>query len=152
MKIKNSMTPDYLKVHRTDLLWTLIDAILASSQDTTPVVDDAGHLVGMVSTHDIFARLMPSYLAMDEKLMEVMHPCYFEEHFPRIAQLTAGDLMCSQVDTAHHEDDVIRAVALLVQHRHRSLPVIDDQGRVMGMITRKSILQRLKTKIAMNEV
>lgn len=152
MKIKNSMTPDFIQVHQTDQLWTLIDAILANNQDTTPVVDQTGRLVGIVSTHDIFDRIMPSYLDMDEKLMEVMHSGYLEEHFPAIAHLTAGDLMCTVVDKVQPEEGVIRAVALIVQHHHRSLPVVDDQGRLLGMINRKSILQRLKTKIECNEV
>ncbi len=152
MKIKNSMNPQYLKVNQKDRLWDMINAILGSTQDSTPVVDDAGHLVGMVSIHDVFERLMPSYIAMDEKLMEVMHECYFEERFPKIEHLTAGELMHPEVDKAHPEDDVIRAVALLVQHRRRSLPVVDEKGMLLGMISRKSILERLKIKIQQNEV
>lgn len=152
MKIKNSMNPDCLKVNQKDRLWDMINAILGSNQDSTPVVDDSGRLVGMVSIHDVFERLMPSYIAMDEKLMEVMHESYFEERFHKIEHLTAGDLMHKEIDTAAPEDSVIRVVALLVQHKRRSLPVIDEDGILLGMVSRRGILRRLKTKIGKNEV
>ncbi len=152
MKVKNSMNPDCLRLNQKDSLWDMINAILGSTQDATPVVDDSGRLVGMVSIHNVFERLMPSYIAMDEKLMEVMHESYFEDRFPKIEHLTAGDLMHCEVDTADQEDSIIRVAAMLVQRRHHCLPVVDEQGLLLGMISRKGILRRLKTKIGKNEV
>ncbi len=146
MKVINSIVPNTIQVDGDILLWDLINTILDSEQDMAPVVKD-GKLEGLVSIHDILGKVVPNYVRMDEKLMDVMHEGYFEERFRKIAHLTARDLMVRNPDLVRPDDAVIRAVAKFVSHNRKTLPVVEHDGRFVGLITRKSVLRRLDAKV-----
>jgi CBS domain-containing protein len=50
------------------------------------------------------------------------------------ARLTAGDLMTRDVAVVHPEMTLLDAVKLMVQRRISGLPVVDDAGRIVGML------------------
>lgn len=54
--------------------------------------------------------------------------------------LTAKDLMTAPVLTLQAEDSVFRAVDLMLQHRLSSLPVLDQAGRLIGMVSELELL------------
>lgn len=152
MKVINSMMSSYYRAEQNMLIWDLGKGLLKSGQDTAPVVDEAGHLMGLVGIHDIFEHVLPNYIEMDEVLMEMMHEGYFEERIRRKQESTASDLMITDTEKMNVHDPVIRAVAVFVRHRRRLLPVVDDKNVLQGIITRTSVLQRLYEKIEKNEV
>lgn len=80
-----------------------------------PVIDGEGRLVGLLTNRDIRGERDTARL-----VREVMTP--------------RAKLFTAQVGASLDE-----AVALLHQHRVEKLPVIDDQGRLKGLITIKDI-------------
>jgi CBS domain-containing protein len=95
-----------------------------------PVVDEDGLLRGIVSTHDIlrlFRQSLNSYYP-DLRALWAQH---------------AEDVMRRGVVTVQPDDFVETAVKLLVQYRHRSLPVVEGRRgrpRVVGMVSRRDTL------------
>lgn len=112
-------------------------AVLDSNQTTAVVIDDARRLLGVVSVRDVFGRIIPHYVNMDDKLASVIHEGYFDEKFTEFQHLPVKEIMTLDVDLIAPHDSVIKAVAML---RHRkTIPVIDD-GQFLGTITRRSVL------------
>ncbi|MFD1721104.1 IMP dehydrogenase [Amnibacterium endophyticum] len=80
-----------------------------------PVVDEGGHLVGIVTNRDI----------------RFVSP--FEKETTKVA-----DVMTKQpLVTAKEGVDPDDAIGLLAQHRIEKLPLVDDEGRLTGLITVK---------------
>jgi len=148
MLVKYAMETEPIRVATTAPLRTVLESILASNQDAAMVVDNAGSLLGLVGIHDILRRIVPGYLDLDANLAKVMHENYFDEVFAKVADVTAADLMSKGdgLDSVSPDDAVIKAAALFVEHRRKVLPVVEG-SRVVGVITRRSVLRRALDKL-----
>ena len=140
MKVRDAMLEHPITVKPDDLFTELLRRMLDSRQATAAVLDDHDALVGVVGIHDILRKIVPLYIDMDNKLMEVMHEGYVEERLPRLKGTRVADLMITKLDCVRPNDSLILAVSIIVENRRKTLPVIDE-GKFIGMITRRSILE-----------
>lgn len=57
------------------------------------------------------------------------------------AEITAGDLMTRDVAVVHPETSLLAAVKLLAQRHISGMPVVDDEGSLIGMITEGDLMR-----------
>jgi predicted transcriptional regulator len=95
-----------------------------------PVVDDAGHLVGVLSEADVLRDVLPTDRRAHELLVEITAPT---------VQLQVTDVMTHLPVSVSPDDDLAEAVELLVCTQVKSLPVVDS-GRVVGMVSRRDVI------------
>jgi CBS domain-containing protein len=57
--------------------------------------------------------------------------------------IKAKDVMSTKVTTIDEYANVMEVIKLLVEHNVTGLPVVDDAGRLLGMVTEKDILMLL---------
>jgi len=65
---------------------------------------------------------------------------------PRYSDLmnkTVGDVMTSDFIYVRSDTKLTRVLQLMVEHRIRSLPVIDGGSRLVGIIAREDVLKAL---------
>lgn len=108
-----------------------------------PVVEGDGKLVGIVSNHDVRETILPSALLPGLPDSEVEQ---------RLRRTPVGEVMTRKVVTAALTDTLEDAVALLHDFRVNALPVVDEQGRVAGIITRTDVLQAVIDALGVGEV
>src|SRR6476660_2124490 len=84
-----------------------------------PVVDDGNHLLGIVTNRDL--RFTPVAEWVHTLVRDVMTPM---------------PLITGHVGIGHDE-----ATVLLRQHKRERLPIVDDQGRLSGLITVKDFVK-----------
>ena len=58
--------------------------------------------------------------------------------------LTAQDIMTREVCTVHEETDLKELAALFVEKNHKTLPVVDDAGRLVGIISQTDLIEQDK--------
>ncbi|GFK96151.1 hypothetical protein NNJEOMEG_04031 [Fundidesulfovibrio magnetotacticus] len=107
------------------------------------VVDAHGRLLGVISSYDVLKVMLPFYV--DANLAKAVAD---EEAFIRRAleenrALTARELMTSGCATLTEDSHFLEAEALFKEREINALPVLDDQGRSVGEVTRKAVLSRL---------
>jgi CBS domain-containing protein len=61
---------------------------------------------------------------------------------------TAGDLMSVDLILANPEMDAMDAVQLMRQHRLRRLVIVDEAGRLVGIVTMEDLLELLTRELA----
>jgi CBS domain-containing protein len=59
--------------------------------------------------------------------------------------MKAKDVMTSPVISVEPEASVLEAIRIMLQRRVSGLPVINKEGRVVGMITEGDLLRREET-------
>jgi CBS domain-containing protein len=89
-----------------------------------PVLDGMGMLVGMLLRADL---LRPELLGVGETLA--------------LAERLVGDVMWSPVPGVSPDTDIRRVAQVLLDTQLPGLPVADDQGQVVGFISRSDILR-----------
>jgi CBS domain-containing protein len=59
------------------------------------------------------------------------------------SKLTVGRVMSREVVTLAEEDTIIDAARLILQHKIGGLPVVDDDGKPVGILTESDIFRML---------
>ncbi|WP_331528305.1 CBS domain-containing protein [Nocardioides sp.] len=95
-----------------------------------PVVDAAGHLLGVVSEADVLRDSVLADRRVHERLVEITG---------RTVHLVVTDVMTHLPIHVSQDDDVAQAVELLVSSQVKSLPVVSDSG-VVGVVSRRDVI------------
>ncbi len=101
-----------------------------------PVLDADGRPVGIVSSADLI-------LKQDPAVRETGPPSGARAHVEQVkaAATTAGTLMTTPLLTVRPHQTVAQAVRLLHHFGIKHLPVVDDQDRLVGIVSRGDLLR-----------
>ncbi|HJX72627.1 MAG TPA: CBS and ACT domain-containing protein [Candidatus Deferrimicrobiaceae bacterium] len=108
-----------------------------------PVTGKENELIGVLSDRDIREAMLPVGIlpGASEAKMEEM-----------LANTPVEKVMTRKVVTATIDDSLEDAIVLLHDFRVNSLPVVDDKGRVAGIITRTDILKAFIEALGVGEI
>ena len=105
-----------------------------------PVIDDAGTVVGVISEKDfmycIAGKGARSFLNVILEFIRCSG-CVTQT----IEGKTAGDIMSSPAITITETTPVIDIIKLFSRHTINRLPVVDEIGRLRGIVTRADLLK-----------
>jgi CBS domain-containing protein len=76
---------------------------------------------------------------------ELTHPQFNFETAMREVSMRAADIMTSEVTTVHEDASVQSVARLLAERGISAVPVVDDQKRVIGMVSEGDLLHRAET-------
>ena len=119
MKIDQIMTPSPATCGPTDNLGQVVEHMWDADCGIVPVVDDGGHLLGVITDRDICFATGTRDLAP--------------------AQIRAVDMVRGSVVACRPDDDLQTALALMKQHRLRRLPVTTEEGVLHGIVSLNDI-------------
>lgn len=131
MLVKNWMSKEIVTVDADDSMQNAIYILQEQNIKILPVMDD-GNLVGIITDRDL-KKASPS----DATTLD-MHELLF-----LISKIKVRDLMKKPVYTARPDDTVEEAAALLLEKKISGLPVLDENNRLVGIITRSDIFRVL---------
>jgi CBS domain-containing protein len=100
------------------------------------VVNESGQLIGIVTLGDI-REAKPS----DATTLSIWEINYLQDQF------TVEKIMSHEVITINENDNIITAAKLMLDHKISGLPVTDDSGELIGMITESDIF-RMAIKVS----
>ena len=134
-RVQDVMTEDVVSVRETAEYKDIVAVMRELHVSAFPVLDEADHLVGVVSEADLLlkevgAEALGGYLIASGRRGERA----------KAAGVTAAELMSRPAVTIG-PDESVKAAARLMHDRHvKRLPVLDDAGRVVGIVSRLDVL------------
>lgn len=140
------MTADVVCVSPDLAVEALTAMILERNISGAPVVDAAGRPVGVVSKTDLIRE---QQAAGDDQETErlVTRRQGFESgpgfHAERITRATVGEIMMPIAFTLPETASVSRAAALMALEGVHRVPVISEEGKVVGILSAMDILRWL---------
>jgi CBS domain-containing protein len=147
MKVKEIMTSEVITVSTGDSVETCAKLLQEHNISGLPVLDEAGKVAGIVTEGDLIRRASrvkaPGYLEILGGLIYLGSPKRFVEELQRAMSLEAGQLMSKNVISISPEDTVEKAATLMVNKKISRLPVIDEQQRLVGIVSRRDIMSCL---------
>lgn len=109
-----------------------------------PVIDAIGKIVGIVTHRDLLRAQISSLVGLTS-----------DERRERQADVPASSIMTANVWTVRPDMPAVIAARLLHDHQFGCLPVVDEGGHLVGMLTERDFLrlavQHLET-VAVAEV
>lgn len=96
-----------------------------------PIVDGK-KLVGLVSFTDMMKLNLVISGATEHTIDAIIDQ-----------QFSISDVMSAELTTIHHKDTVRRAAEILSEGTFHSLPVVNDKGSVLGIVTSTDLIRYL---------
>lgn len=132
LKIRDVMAPRLSTIHPDNLMADVVELFRRERISGAPVVEN-GILIGILSIEDVIHCLLNGDLAKSAK-----------------------DYMTTSVITLFGHDPVIRAVEKFTNTKVGRLPVVDEHGKLIGIITKgdvtRGLLDALQAHIQLEEV
>ncbi|SFI94986.1 CBS domain-containing membrane protein [Phyllobacterium sp. CL33Tsu] len=95
-----------------------------------------GDLRFALGQHDELIDVSP------DDLDSILHRAQMHAYHRRFGEIRCEDIMSSDVVSVAPETSVRRAFALLRRHRIKALPVVNSEGRLIGIVTQTDFMQR----------
>ncbi len=147
MQIKEVMTAAVITVSAGDSVEKCAKLLQEHDISGLPVTDDDGKVVGIVTEGDLIRRASriqaPGYLEILGGLIYLGSPAKFVEELQRAMALEAGLLMSKDVISIKPDQDLETAATLMVEKNISRLPVIDDDEKLIGIVSRRDIMKHL---------
>jgi CBS domain-containing protein len=120
----------------------IVDLLVGHAQRRVVVVDDRRRVVGIISDGDLIKRATAEERGGIIQSLTRRLPLGQAESF-QLSQRTAAEVMTGQVVTVTPETSLLEALRLLLEHKIKRLPVVEAEGRLVGLVGRGGILQAL---------
>jgi len=127
MKVKEIMDKDFIAINQDMDIVEASIKMESHKKFTTPVLDNKKHLIGWITSLDVTRGLRENH----KKVKEIMH---------------------SQDDIVHvHENDAAR-IAVLAASKHKvvSIPVLNNENKVVGVVRTFDIVKTLSSLYDIN--
>jgi acetoin utilization protein AcuB len=131
MLVKGWMTSDAMTIDEDTSMMKASQIMKENNVRRLPVMHK-GKLVGMVTDRDIKEASPSMATTLD------VHELYY-----LLSELRVKDIMSKDVFTIGPEETVEKAAVKMMEHRISGLPVVNDKGKVVGVITQGDIFKVL---------
>jgi len=123
-EIKSIMSRDVVSVNQDSPMAKAVELLAEHDITGLPVVDDDGHLVGVITEKDVMGLLSDQDLASHK----------------------VKDYMTEQVVSFDEEEDLIAICECLVNNHFRRVPIL-SQDRLAGIISRRDLIKYIMEPI-----
>jgi len=132
--VKDVMTTTVVSVRREAEFKEIIGVMRRRHISAFPVLDSGNRVLGVVSEADLLLKeAFPG--SPDET-----HAPWLSRDRAKVAGLTAGDLMTSPAITIEPECPVAEAARVMHRRRVKRMPVVTEQRRLVGIVSRVDVL------------
>ncbi len=142
LRVAGVMTRDVVTAREDTGFKDLVELMTGRAISAVPIVDDEGRIAGIVSEADLLAveaeeREPPRRRRFIEWFIDRRQLEAIERRAP---SLSAANVMTRDVITARPDTPVEAAIKTLLRARVKRLPVVDDENRVVGIVSRRDLL------------
>jgi CBS domain-containing protein len=116
----------------------LVRLIEENRVSAIPIVDQTGLPVGIVSESDLLLKERRLEL---ESSRDLLHPQKRRHERTKAAGTVASDMMTSPAITVPSDTSLSEAARLMHERNVRRLVVVDERGRIAGIVSRSDLLQ-----------
>ncbi len=142
MLIKEIMTPNVITVTPDDDVKKAATLIFVKKISGLPVVEQ-GKPIGMISEKDVLRAIYPTYQEFFENPEEFRVFADLRRRYSETSNLKVGQIYNKRVITVGPETPLLNALSLMITKRVRRLPVVDTEGKIVGIVSQGDIHQAL---------
>ena len=135
-RVRDVMATNVVTVERTTPFKEIARVLVERRISGVPVLMHNGQVVGMVTEGDLL-RARDKHVYARRRWTGALR---YGTDRDRILRLTAEQLMTSPAVTIHPDATMARAADVMNLHRIRRMPVVDSDGKLLGVVNRRDLL------------
>jgi CBS domain-containing protein len=136
--VESVMTAEVVTVRPSSPFRELVRLLQQHRISALPVIDDAHRPVGIVSEADLLLKEGYPHGALDVGTVDAIR---YRRRLGRATGATAAEVMTEPVITVAAGSSVVGAARLMVRQGVKRLPVVDQEGKLVGIVTRSDLLK-----------
>lgn len=145
--VADVMTKEVLTVKRETPLKEAIKILAEKKISALPVIDESGKLIGTLSERDLMWQESgvetPPYIMLLDSIIYLQNPAQHDKAIQKALGQTVGEVMSESPLTIKPEELIREAARLMHSEKIRRLAVIDEQKKVIGIITQGDIVRMM---------
>lgn len=126
LTVRECMSKSLVTFREDTTIRQAMDKMLEYKISGAPVVDSNQNVLGMFSESDA--------------LRAILKMVYHEDDGVQLVK----EFMRSPVDTVHEDTGLVDVASIFIRDGRRRLPVVNDNGLLVGQVSRRDILQQVK--------
>lgn len=143
MKVREIMEKEVVTISPQTTFADAAKLLYDKNMSGLPVVDGRNKLVGFVSEKDLFRVIYPYYKSYYESPEDYTDMESRENKVKEISKHPAKNFMYTDVATVGPDIPVLKAAATMLAKKVSRLPVVDEKGNILGIISRKMIYRAI---------
>ena len=138
MLLKDIMTKDVLTLSPNDSLEKAAELFVEHGISGAPVIDAFNNVIGMLTEGDLVTK--PLFLMLFDGAIPV-NLKKIQNEVEEMGATTVAQLMTQDVVSLHEYDPVSEAADYMIEKNINRVPVINDEGQLLGIVTRHDIVR-----------
>lgn len=147
MKSKDIMTKEVLTIREDDTVEAAARLITEKDISGLPVVDENNKLKGIITEGDLIRRLSkisgPSSIEILGGIFPLERKKDFIDKINKSMGYLVKDMMTKDVITISEDAEIEEIATLMVREKIRRIPVVDDEKKLIGIISRRDIMKNI---------
>ena len=140
--VSEVMTRKVITLTDTMLVAEAWEKMLKHLLKALPVLNKSGEVVGILTDEDLLERVgLKQSLSIAERLDEQI--LQSELNSLRASPLKVADVMTSPALTIRENEPLSVAAARMAEHGIKRLPVLDEHGKLIGVLSRVDVLRQV---------
>lgn len=145
--VADVMTRDVITVTPETPLSEAIGIFVDRKISGLPVVDAEGKLLGAISETDLMWRekgIEPApYIMFLDSVIYLQNPAKYDRDLHKVLGQTVGEVMTRHGISIAADRTLQAAAKLMYDKQIHRLPVVDEEGRVIGIVTQSDIVRSI---------
>lgn len=145
LTVKDIMSTNIVSVKPDTEIIEAAKILLENRFNGLPVVDDSGKVVGIICQSDLVAQQkslpIPTLFTFLDGFIPLKSFKKMEREIQKIAAITVADAMTKNPVTVKPDNRIETVAALMADNKLYTLPVLDDAGKLMGIVGKEDLLK-----------
>ncbi len=146
-KVKDIMSEEITVVGPDTEITEAARLLLEHRFNGLPVVDDSGKVVGIICQSDLIAQQktipVPTLFSFLDGFIPLTSTKKLEAEIQKIAAIKVADAMTHRPVTVKPDTSINAVAALMVDSSFHTLPVLDEEGKLVGIVGKEDVLRTL---------
>ena len=147
---KDIMTEDVITISKDASIDQLSELLVKNKISGVPVLDENKKLVGIVTEADIIIKdsdlQFPRYFKLLDAIIYLDSLNKFRNNLKKHLAVKVEEIMTTKVRTVSPDTSLSEVANIMLDRRINRLPVLDQNGRITGIVTRADIVRSMIVK------
>jgi len=150
MKVKDIMTSKVITLTKDMGIVDAAKILMDNRINGAPVLDKEGNLVGILCRDDLISQQkklpLPSFFIILDGIIPLISSKHIEKEMAKIAATNVEHAMTIKPVTVTPDTEIEVVASLMVDKKIHTIPVIDSNGILAGVVGKEDVLKTLIPK------
>ncbi|WP_448517503.1 CBS domain-containing protein [Pseudothermotoga sp.] len=141
MRVYDVMVRDVTAVTQDETVENVVRIMATQFLSGIPVVTEDMRVIGFVSESDVIRAAIPGYFSLLQSTTFIPDMSQFLKMAAKLKDKPIREIMTHPPLVVNENASLAHVADLMIKHNVKILPVVDEHGRLLGVITRTNIVR-----------